>query len=72
MPSSIFSCQTALNKDKFLEFGIKNANRAILVLTTPKVESRKKVFFFLQKESQALAPGCILGMPATKRWYIGT
>jgi len=49
MPSSIFSCQTALNKDKFLEFGIKNANRAILVLTTPKVESRKKVFFSFRK-----------------------
>jgi len=31
MPNTIFSCQTTLKKAKFLEFGLKNANLAILV-----------------------------------------
>ena len=33
MPNSIFSRQTTLNKDKFLESGFKNANMATLLHT---------------------------------------
>jgi len=32
MSNTIFSCQTTLNKDKFLEFGLENANLATLLL----------------------------------------
>jgi len=32
MPNTIFSCQTTLKKAKFLEFGLKNANLATLLL----------------------------------------
>jgi len=33
MPNTIFSCQTTLKKDKFLELGLKNANLATLALS---------------------------------------
>jgi len=32
MTNTIFSCQTTLKKAKFLEFGLKNANLATLIL----------------------------------------
>jgi len=32
-PSSIFLCQTSLDKAKFLEFGIKNAKLATLIVS---------------------------------------
>ena len=33
MPNTIFSCQTTLKKAKFLEFGLKNANLALAILS---------------------------------------
>jgi len=32
MPNTIFTCQTTVKKAKFLEFGLKHANLATLVL----------------------------------------
>jgi len=58
MPNTIFSCQTTIKKAKFLEFGLKNANRATLESMRSNVQHALRTLDFhpivtqLQSESE--------------------
>jgi len=56
MPNSILSCQTTLNKAKFLEFGTKNANLSSLELTRMMqvINRRSKLETNAQKKIQMI------------------